>query len=124
MLHIKDEIRFFRFTVLYIICDFCFSVALTGDQIIFLEKVLWLSRISMCLLIDDSPSINYSWMAPEKMVLIFKCSDFARVDHHIYSILTRRLQLKEDLLVILVLSSGKQYAQLFVHLCEQPNICN
>lgn len=36
MLHIKDEIRFFRFTVLCIRYDFCFSLALTGDQIIFL----------------------------------------------------------------------------------------
>lgn len=61
MLKIKLDYSDLQYSVLYMI--FCFSVALSGDQIIFLEKPLWLSRISMCLIRNDSPLINYSWMA-------------------------------------------------------------
>jgi len=66
MLHIKGQIRFLRFTVLCIIYDFCFSVAITGGEIIFAEKLLWLCRISMCLIINGSTSINYSQMIVTK----------------------------------------------------------
>lgn len=44
MLHVKDQIRYLRLTVLYILYDFCFSISLT-DDVIFLEKLSWLSRI-------------------------------------------------------------------------------
>lgn len=47
-----------QYYLLYMIFAFQFPSLV----IIFLEKLLWLSRISVCLIINDSPSINYSQM--------------------------------------------------------------